>query len=32
MNIVYLASNLLALVNNALVFGVNLNTLGSARL
>lgn len=31
-NIVYLASNLLALANNALVFGANLNNLGSARL
>jgi len=30
-NIVYLASNLLALANNALVFGANLNNLGSAR-
>ena len=31
MNSVYLASNLLALENNALVFVINLNNLGSAR-
>lgn len=31
-NLIYLASNLLALANNALVFGANLNNLGSARI
>ncbi|MDH6284678.1 hypothetical protein M2280_005939 [Prescottella agglutinans] len=32
MNFLYLASNLLALANNALVFGLNLSHVGSAHI